>query len=144
MSHTKVEEHAVKMCLTERDVANIAGVCDMFFPGDWFADPKVDCSRIGTPRVWIRPVAATNAINLSFWFGTQIDSLLYVIIQRHSDRDSHLTMGIPFGSLFAALTMCQMVLLRRLDLSSEYRQDNQIAFHQSKVWKSSTLNPLDL
>jgi hypothetical protein len=139
MSDAKVEEHAGKMFLTEQELAISSGICD-WFPGDWFIDPKIDYSRIGAPRVWLRPIAATNAINFSFGFSTQTASLFYGLIQPHSDHDSHLTMGIPFGSLFADLTLCQTVSLQRLGVSSDHTLYDQIALLQSGIRKTSTLN----
>jgi hypothetical protein len=120
MAHTKVEKRIVKTCLTEEEFAVASWICDRYIPADWFVDPKVDHSRVDAPRVWICLTVATNAAMLSFGFGTQSDTLYYVVIQSNFGSESHLTMGI---ALFADLTVCQMILL----LSSDYAQDNRTA-----------------
>jgi hypothetical protein len=140
MSYTTVEEQAAdRRILTEQELADTSKeVCDMF-PGDWFVDPEVDYTEIGTPKIRIHPITATNSLKLSFGFGRQVDSLFYVVIQPYSCRDGHLTKGIPFGTLAAALTMCQRIVLHRLALSSDYTQDDQIASHQPRIWNSSAM-----
>ena len=133
MSNINVKEYVTKRRgRTGHEFADIQGVRDML-SGDWFVDPMINYSRMGTPQVLPRPIAETDALPFSFESGGRIDSPPDLAIRAHSDRGEFPAKDILFGTTQTTLTMYQRDLSLRLTLVSGCVRDYQIALHKTQI-----------